>query len=554
LDDVLGGGLPEYSFNLLAGSPGSGKTTLIHQLTFANASVERPALYFTVVGEPPLKMLRYQQQMAFFDAEKVGTAIRFVDLSKEVLTGDLALVLDHIVKHVQDANPAIVVVDSFRTVLRARPPGASRELELQEFLQKLALQLTSWQVTSFVLGEYGEAELHDNPVFTVADGLIWLSQHRERNSVVRKLEVVKMRGVASLPGLHTFRMSSQGVRVFPRAAALEQAPAKRVASSVRCRFGVAEIDEMLGGGLPAGDATLLAGPSGTGKTVLSTHFAAEGVKQGEHGVLAVFEEHPEDYLTRAESLGFDLRKMIEDGALRMIYLRRLDTSAEEILHQINEAVTEIDAKRLVIDSLNGVEIALAPTFREDFRESLYSLVARLTASGVSVLMTIEVMESFSEIRFSPHAISFLAQNILFLRYVEIDSRLRKMLAVVKMRRSQHSPELREFTVTSRGARLLGTFTDLEGTLTGVPRARAPHERPAMSGGLSMMEQLVLQRLRELDSASAAELADQTGLAVDEVNSALERLLTLNYALRATEATGTVFRALERSLGGGTQRS
>jgi circadian clock protein KaiC len=468
LDEVLGGGLPEYSFNLVAGSPGSGKTTLIHQLAFANATPEAPAVYFTVVGEPPLKMLRYQQQMEFFDGSKVSDAIRFIDLSQEVLQGDLERVLQRLIEHVTELSPSIVIVDSFRTVLRGVAGKRDAELELQGFLQRLALHLTSWQVTSFLIGEYGESEMHDNPVFTVADGILWLSQHRERNSVVRKLEVVKMRGLPAVPGLHTFRISSAGVQVFPRTTS-RAASHDRFLQGTRAGFGIPKLDQLLGGGLPAGDATLIAGPSGAGKTLLATHFVAEGYAKGESSVLAVFEEYPEDYIARAHQLGFDLGKMVDEGRLELLALRPLDLSADEILLRVQEAVTRVDAKRLVFDSINGLELSLAPTFREDFRESLYRLVGRLTGGGVSVLLTVEVMESFSEIKFSPHAISFLSQNIIFLRYVEIEGRLRTLMGVVKMRRSAHGRELYEYTIGDHGLEMRDVLRNYQGVLTGVPR-------------------------------------------------------------------------------------
>ena len=184
LDEILGGGLPEYSFNIIAGAPGSGKTTLAHQLMFANATPERPALYFTVLGEPAIKMLRYQQQFTFFDQSKLDGAIRSINLSQLVLEKDLGAVLDAIIKEVEASNAKIVVVDSFRTVVRKALSSAS-EMELQGFVQRLALHLTSWQATTFLIGEYVESELRDNPVFTVADGLFWLFQSVERNSIVR---------------------------------------------------------------------------------------------------------------------------------------------------------------------------------------------------------------------------------------------------------------------------------------------------------------------------------------------------------------------------------
>src|SRR5271163_4127722 len=118
LDEILGGGLPEFSFNILAGAPGSGKTTLAHQIVFANATPERPALYFTILGEPALKMLRYQQQYTFFDQARLNKSIRFINLSQVVLEKDLDAVLEEIAKEVEKASPGIVVVDSFRTVVR----------------------------------------------------------------------------------------------------------------------------------------------------------------------------------------------------------------------------------------------------------------------------------------------------------------------------------------------------------------------------------------------------------------------------------------------------
>jgi circadian clock protein KaiC len=189
LDEILGGGLPEYSFNIIAGAPGSGKTTLAHQIMFANATPERPALYFTVLGEPAIKMLRYQQQFTYFDAAKLNGSIHFVNLSQIVLEQDLGAVLDAIIKEVDASKASIVVVDSFRTVVRKAFNQAS-EMELQGFVQRLALHLTSWQATTFLIGEYVEGELRDNPVFTVADGLFWLYQSIGRNSIVRKMQVM----------------------------------------------------------------------------------------------------------------------------------------------------------------------------------------------------------------------------------------------------------------------------------------------------------------------------------------------------------------------------
>lgn len=467
LDAVLGGGLPEYSFNILAGPPGSGKTTLAHQIMFANATPERPALYFTVLGEPTLKMLRYQQQFEFFDSSRVEDAIRFINLSDTVLEGDLGVVLDRIRDEVEAASPGLVMVDSFRTLVRKAQSAPASELELQGFVQRLALYLTSWQATTFLIGEYAEGEMQNNPVFTVADGLLWLSQSVERNSVVRKLQVMKMRGQESIPGLHTFRITGQGLQVFPRTYGLSGRE-RKPDTNKRQSTGVAGLDEMMGGGIPLGDSVLVAGPSGAGKSALATQFLAEGVKQGEAGVIAIFEERPADYVGRADLLGLGLDESITEGKLKVLYLRPLDLSVDEALRELLDAVKELGAQRVVIDSMTGFELALAPAFRQDFRESLYRLVVALTGAGVTVLTTVETVSSFTDLRFSPHAISFLSDDIILQRYVEIGGQLRRIILVVKMRGGDHSKDIREYEVTSEGLVIGETLTEYKGLISGLP--------------------------------------------------------------------------------------
>lgn len=466
LDEILGGGLPEFSFNIIAGAPGGGKTTLAHQIMFANAAPERPALYFTVLGEPAIKMLRYQQQFQFFDQTKLNTSIRFINLSQVVLDQDLNAVLEEIIKEVEAASPGIVVVDSFRTVVR-KAQSAAGDMELQGFIQRLALHLTSWQATTFLIGEYAEEEIRDNPVFTVADGLFWLSQQVERNSIVRKLQIRKSRGQASVPGLHTFRITDAGLQAFPRTFGLTGRE-ERAKGQRRLSCGIPELDEMMGGGIPEGDSLLVAGSSGTGKSLLGTQFIVEGLRRGEPGIVAMFEERPDEYAERAASFGLDLDTPQQEGKLKLLYIRPLDLSVDETVREIIDAVREIGAKRLVIDSLAGFEMALAPGFRTDFRESLYRMIGALTRTGVTILSTVEIQETFTGLTLSSYVISFLSDDILRLRFVSINGQLRKMILVIKMRRSTHSIDMREFEITSEGLVIGERLRGYRGLTTGVP--------------------------------------------------------------------------------------
>ena len=477
LDAVLGGGLCEYSFNLIAGAPGAGKTTLVQQILFANASPNQSALYFTVLGEPTVKMLRYQRQFEFFDPARVPGSVRFVNLASEASSGDLDAVLQRIVAEVASGQPAFVAVDSFRTIVGGhRFTAADERLTIAQFVNRLAQQLTTWEVTSFLIGEYANGEQR-HPVFTIADTILWLSEDVDRNSAARKLRAVKVRGRSPMPGLHTFRLSAAGVQVFPRIPD-QLRPPRGV--SPRLRTGVPGLDEMMGGGIPAGDVVLLTGPAGSGKTTFATHFVAQGLSDGESCVVAVFEEYPEAYLARAKTVSDDLDRMVKSGRLAVTYLRPLDLSVDEMLEEIQRAVEQVGATRVVIDSLSGFEVALAPTYRADFRESLYRLVGALTASGVTVMMTDEVVDAHPGGRFTQERVSFITDDILVQRYVEIGGALQKVLSVVKMRGSAHATDFRAYSLTAEGAVIGEPLAQYRGITTGVPVLDAPPETTARS--------------------------------------------------------------------------
>lgn len=467
LDNLLGGGIPEFSFNLIAGAPGSGKTTLAHQIMFSLASPDNRALFFTTSGEPAIKMLRYQQQFPFFNLEKVRESIHFINLSVELMEESFNSVLKRIEKEVKNYSPGLIFVDSFRSVIDSDNENISRTSSLQQFVQKLGIQMSSWQATTFLIGEYVVPGSEPSPVFTIADGIIWLSQNLHRNSVVRKIQVIKLRGHAHAPGLHTFRISNLGIQIYPRAIINPgETVSLSTTSSVtdkRVSVGVKGLDVMLGGGLPMGYSLLVVGPSGSGKTILATEFLAEGVRNGEKGVIAAFEKSP------SQLLSGQLNSLVRDMKVGVIDTRSLDLSIDQTLHDLIDMIKKLQAKRVVIDSLSGFELALAPEFQEDFRGSLYRMIAELTGMGVTILMTSELEDRYADLRFSPFGSAFLADAIVMQRYIELEGQFKRAISVVKVRGSNHSKEIRLFDITDDGILLGESLSAYEGILTGHPQ-------------------------------------------------------------------------------------
>jgi circadian clock protein KaiC len=446
LDTILGNGLPELSFNIIGGAPGSGKTTFAQQIMFSLASTTRKALFFTAMGEPPVKMLRYQQQFSFFDFDKVGNAVNFISLAPAVETGNYDAVLTQIREEVRAHSPALVFIDSFRSFVQGARGDQMQVAALQLFVQQLVTHMTGWNATTFLIGEYVANEADQNPIFTVADGIIWLHQNVQRNAMARKIQVVKMRGQRQRPGMHAFRMTDAGLEIFPRVlAATEPTGSTRArAPSGRISMGVPVLDEMLGGGLPAGYSVLVVGPSGSGKSLLATEFVAEGVRRNETAVVALFEKTPSQMLNNKLDL------LVQSGHVALLNMRTLDLSVDETLHELEVIIDRTGATRVVLDSLSGFELALAPEFREDFRESLYRMTTVLSEKGVSLLMTSELEDRSNELRSSPQGGAFLVDAIIMQRYVECDAELHTVISVVKVRGSSHSRQLREFHITDDG--------------------------------------------------------------------------------------------------------
>lgn len=450
LDILLNRGITKYSFVVITGLPGSGKTTLAHQIMFNLANTQRKALYFTIVGEPPLKMLRFQQQYAYFDIQKVGVSIKYFNLADSLQQGGFEGVLERILKEVEDFLPELIFVDSFKSVVHASEEGSAGIAALQSFVQRLGMHLASWQATTFLIGEYPNADQEDNPIFTVADGVIHLTQEANQNAIIRKIRILKMRGKHHITGLHTFRITDNGLQVFPRLLTGGLVDAGNLpdvtdeAHLRRLSTGSSQLDEMLHGGIPVGYSVLVVGPPGSGKTVLATAFLAEGARVGEPGIITSFE------FILSSSPNALLNSLIREGTVTVVRPLSLDLSIEEVVTQLMEAVNRKQAKRVVIDSLSALELVLAPQFRENFEESLFRMIGAFAKRGITVLMIRNTQSHSLGGHHHPAEGSYLVDGVITLRHAEINNRLVKLISSDKLRASSHSDEIRAYTVSDTG--------------------------------------------------------------------------------------------------------
>lgn len=439
LDSILGGGLPVNGINLVMGLPGAGKTILAQQYVFHNATRERPAIYLSTVSEPLDKILRYGQTLDFFDRGAVGTSVVYEDLGGILNDKGLPGVLERISGILKERRPGMIVVDSFK----ALHPYAERDEDFRRFLHDLAGRLSAFPATSFWVGEYGAAESVGSAEFAVADAILRLSTERVGQREMRVFEVLKLRGSGFLSGKHAYRVSSEGIDVFPRLADPAD-QANYAMSDARLSSGIPILDRMIGQGYWPGASTLVAGPSGSGKTLMGLHFIFEGVRSGEPGIIATFQENAQQLQRIVSGFGWSL----DEPGVELMYRAPVDLYLDEWVHELLEIIERTDARRIMIDSLG--DLRATSTDETRFREYIYSLLQRCSRQGITVMMTQEVAELFGITRLSEFGISHVSDNVVLLQFIRGDSRVRRGVTVMKTRASAHDQNVLEFEITSDG--------------------------------------------------------------------------------------------------------
>jgi circadian clock protein KaiC len=444
-DYILGGGFPLNSINIIMGHPGSGKTIFAEQFIFHNASEDRPIVYFTTLSEPLAKVVRYLQGFTFYDETKFGSQIVYEDIGEQLAANGPSALLPLLRETIRTLSPKIIVIDSFKAVHDLTPDAGDR----RRMVYELTSLLTAYGTTAFFLGEYTEDDILKYPEFAVADGIVEMSRRRLGNRDERYFRVYKLRGSRYLEGAHAFRITQSGLDIYPRLVS-PTLPEGYEPATERVSTGVTGLDEMLDGGVWRGTTTLLAGPSGAGKTTIGLQFAIEGARRGERSLYMNFQENPSQLTRTIRIIGID----IDDAAsekLDLVYASPVELQIDSIIVDMFRRIQEGDVRRLVIDALG--DLASAATDPQRLHDYLYALVQHFAVRNITSFLNMETLGNTIGGQAMQNAMSYLSDNVVLLT-VDGEERTRRMIRILKTRGSAHDTRVREVEITAAGLAVL----------------------------------------------------------------------------------------------------
>ncbi len=466
LDTVLQGGFLVGGSYIIAGQPGAGKTTLSNQLCFAHVAAGGRAVYVSLLTETHDRLFLHLDGFNFFTREPIGDQIYYVSGMTSLENDGWRGLLELLRRVVREQRATLLVIDgvTFDT-------SVDDDLSLGQFLQRLQTHMATIGCSTFLVTHLS-MENTNAPIYTMTDGIVELVNQRHQLRALREIEIRKLRGSAYLEGRHQMALTDAGVVVYPRTEQLYAQPAFHPDEPIdRTTWGVAELDRMTDGGLISGSTTMLLGPTGSGKTILSLHFLAAGAQAGEPSLHFGFYETPSRLRRKATQVGVPLDAAIDAGQLHTLWQPPLDTNIDALAQRLLATVEQHNIRRLFIDGVGGFEQAI--DYADRLPRFFTALSQELRARGVTTLVAVELAALFGPtVEISLPDVSALSENLVFLRYVELQSQVYRLLSIIKMRESAYDSAIRKFEITSEGLKIDSTFTDAEAILTGVAH---PHE-------------------------------------------------------------------------------
>ncbi len=467
LDTVLRGGLRRGRTYMVMGLPGAGKTILANQMCFHHARGGERVLYVTLLAESHTELVNNLRHLSFFDSASVPSAISYLSAFTVLEEGGLESLLELLRREIRTSGATFLVLDGLVAAEEVAPSAQA----LKRFIHSLQVVTGIMGCTTLILTTGGSKGLRAE--HTMVDGLIVLRQRTYGVRTVRELYVRKFRGGPHLLGRHGFEISQKGIIIYPRLETLlDVDPPVGLRGRERMDTGVAGLDEMLQGGLPAGSTTLLFGPPGRGKTLLGLSFLEAGARAGELSHYFAFYDSPNRMLAQTEGVGMKLAPLIERGTLEVSYRppteNLLDKLGVELLHLIRER----QVRRLFIDGYDALQNAAVKSSR--MTSFMAALINECRARGVTLMYSAEVPAAFGlTVKLPLKGLSMATENILFLRCAELNSRLHRFICTLKLRNSGYDHSLRELTISEKGLAVGRTFEDAQQLVTGLARSSTP---------------------------------------------------------------------------------
>lgn len=467
LDAILHGGFFAGSLYIVRGAPGTGKTILTNQIIFHTIRAGGRAVYISLLGESNSRLFAYLQSLSFFEVAPIGDALLYHSASHVIESNNVQELQEMAKRAIVDHHAQVLVIDGLVTMEALRA-----NVGLKQLIRTLQAYCEAYGCTVFLLQDPQEPSY---TVDTTSDGIVVLHNTQGRFGGVRELEIRKFRGSAFLEGRHEFQITPDGLHIYPRTEAILRRNAPPTPLREHLRFGIPAFDTMLGGGVPGASVTMIFGTPGSGRTFLGQYFLMEGAAQGEPGLYFGFNESPDELTTKAEQIGLPFAKAVNNGVLHIIWQPAFENVLDQLIEHLLLTIRQHNIRRLVVDGLEGLEQAMIA--RERLQGVFAALMIELRRLHVTTLFTLELQSlGGPSIDIPVRDVSMLADNIVFLRTVELHSQLRRLISVQKMRRSTFDSSIREFAITDGGIVVDAPFKNAEATLTGQARPMAGNQQ------------------------------------------------------------------------------